>query len=185
MSLAQAIGELLAFVNSRAALPGPEQVVSSYSEWRDRFDTLDRAVWVGACRRGWEAKLPQGSGPPDRYLGLTKVPVSGRRVFVPGALRDWRNTLLALLELSEGADRDQRGAWHGEGDSPKRPRGRKPDTNPKDDQRIADAWASKQHKTYQELAKRLGRQPRDVKLALDRVRWCQRASKGGRRRRSK
>jgi hypothetical protein len=189
MSLAQAIDELLAFVDSRAALPVPEQVVSRYREWGGRFDTLDRAVWVEACRLGWESKLPQGSeGSRYHYLGLTKLPALGSRaVFEPAFLRAWKNILLALRDLAAeaGAGHDQGGAGQGEGKRPPRRRGRKPDTNPKEDQRVADAWASGQYKTYEELANALGRKERDVKLALDRVRWRERPPEAKRRRRSK
>jgi hypothetical protein len=75
------------------------------------------------------------------------------------------------------AGRDQGAAGQGEEEKPRRRRGRKPDTDPKDDQRVADAWASGRHKSHEELANALGRKERDVKLALDRARWRRRSQK--------
>jgi hypothetical protein len=66
--------------------------------------------------------------------------------------------------------RDRSGAGQGEGERPKRPRGRKHDTDPKADKRIFDAWQSGSHQTYAELAGTLGMREREVKLAIDRHR---------------
>jgi hypothetical protein len=49
-------------------------------------------------------------------------------------------------------------------------RGRPADTNEKEDRRIADAWDSGQHKTYEDLASILHIPKRDVELAIDRDR---------------
>jgi hypothetical protein len=49
-------------------------------------------------------------------------------------------------------------------------RGRPADTNAKEDRRIADAWDSGQHKTYEDLANILHLSKRDVELAIDRDR---------------
>jgi len=54
-------------------------------------------------------------------------------------------------------------------DAPK-PRGRKPDTNAKEDKRIADAWATGRYKRFQELADQLSKPKLAVKQAIDRNR---------------
>ena len=48
--------------------------------------------------------------------------------------------------------------------------GRKRDTDPKADKKIAEAWQTGRYKTHAELGKELGKSERDVKLALDRHR---------------
>jgi hypothetical protein len=98
MSLVQAIDELLSSVPDDGQFPWE-------GDWRDRFEALDRAVWVEACRRGWEGKLPGRSGSPDKkYLGKTALPVLGTSVvLIPVGLRAWRSALLALRRLAEEA----------------------------------------------------------------------------------
>ena len=63
---------------------------------------------------------------------------------------------------------------------PKR-RGRKPDTDPKADKRIADAWGTGRHKTYADLAHELGRPLLDVRRAIDRHRKRLKKQKAGRK----
>lgn len=63
---------------------------------------------------------------------------------------------------------------------PKR-RGREPDTDPKADKRIAEAWGTGRHKTYADLAHELGRPPLDVRRAIDRHRHRSRKRKSGRK----
>jgi hypothetical protein len=69
-----------------------------------------------------------------------------------------------------GADRNQAGTGQPEGNKGRRRRGRKPDTDPKADKRIADAWETKRFRTYAECARELRITPREVKAALDRHR---------------
>jgi hypothetical protein len=132
-----------------------------------------------APRRTAEQRRASGSwtaDPPSDYLvGLINqlYPACDRVNDLGAAYDGWTLT-----------DRDQERAWQGEGEKPRR-RGRKPDTDPRADQRIAEAWATGQHKTYAQLAEAKGITEREVKLALDRTRWRQRSSKGGRQRRSK
>lgn len=100
-ALCKAIDDLLAFGEEPLA-PIPYE-----GERRDRFDELDGAVWVEACRMGCEAKLPQESDPNFHYLGETKLP--GFWAQSPSAfhldkhdrLRRWKNRLLALRRLAE------------------------------------------------------------------------------------
>jgi len=68
------------------------------------------------------------------------------------------------------ADRDQSGARQGEGGKGERPRGRKSDTDPKADKRVADAMRVGHYRTYAECAKALGMTPREVERAIDRDR---------------
>ena len=49
----------------------------------------------------------------------------------------------------------------------KRKRGRKPDTDLKEEQRIVAAWKTGRHKTYEECASALGRTPREISRAVD------------------
>jgi hypothetical protein len=53
---------------------------------------------------------------------------------------------------------------------PKRPGGRPSDTDPKEDRRVAEAWRTGQYATYEQLANAIGKERRDVKLAIDRDR---------------
>jgi hypothetical protein len=48
--------------------------------------------------------------------------------------------------------------------------GRPSDTDPREDQRIAEAWRTRQYATYEALASAIGKTKRDVKLAIDRHR---------------
>jgi hypothetical protein len=57
-----------------------------------------------------------------------------------------------------------------EGAKPRPRRGRKPDTDPKADQRVADAWETGSYTTYADCAKALGMTRRQVERALDRHR---------------
>jgi hypothetical protein len=59
----------------------------------------------------------------------------------------------------------------------KRGRGRKPDTNPTADKRVADAWATGQYKTYERCGIALGMTKKQVKDALDRHRKRQPAKR--------
>ena len=52
----------------------------------------------------------------------------------------------------------------------KKKRGRNIETNPKDDKQTYDAWKSGQHNQIEDLANKLGKQKRDVQLAIDRHR---------------
>jgi hypothetical protein len=56
--------------------------------------------------------------------------------------------------------------------------GRKPDTDPKADKRIVDAWKTGRYKTYEQLAKALGGMTKkQVKRAIDRHRHPTKARK--------
>lgn len=48
--------------------------------------------------------------------------------------------------------------------------GRRLKYDPKDDQKIAEAWMTKEHRTFKDLAMALGRKPKEVKLAFERHR---------------
>jgi hypothetical protein len=52
----------------------------------------------------------------------------------------------------------------------RRKRGRPRDTNLKEDKRVFDAWQTRQHMTYADLARALGKGEREVKAAIDRER---------------
>jgi len=92
MSLAKAIDDLLAFVPD-------DQPIPREGERRDRFEALDRAVYVEACRLGLEGKLLP---PSPEKLGLTNLPgLWTTAVFVPTGLRAWKNSLLTLRMLAE------------------------------------------------------------------------------------
>jgi hypothetical protein len=69
-----------------------------------------------------------------------------------------------------GASRNQAGTGQPAGDKGKRRRGRKPDTDPKADKRIADAWGTQHYRTYADCARELGNSAKEVKAALDRHR---------------
>ena len=98
-SLTEAIDALLAHVPDNSLLPYA-------SERRKRFDELDRAVWIAACRLGYEGKLPPASGERGG-LGLTHLPgdtfVNGD--FMPIGVRWWTNHLLALRALATNIGR--------------------------------------------------------------------------------
>jgi hypothetical protein len=53
---------------------------------------------------------------------------------------------------------------------PKKPTGRPPDTDPKEDQRLAEAWASGKYTRLADLAREFGMKKADVVKALDRHR---------------
>jgi hypothetical protein len=62
----------------------------------------------------------------------------------------------------------------------RRPKGGRPsDTNETEDRRIAEAWMTKQHGTYEELALALGKTKLDVKRAIDRHRHRAGKTKAG------
>jgi len=98
-SLTEAIDALLAHVPDNSLLPYA-------SERRKRFDELDRAVWIAACRLGYEGKLRPASGERGG-LGLTHLPgdtfVNGD--FMPIGVRWWTNHLLALRALATNIGR--------------------------------------------------------------------------------
>lgn len=56
-------------------------------------------------------------------------------------------------------------------------RGRPADTDPRQDERIHDAWETATYRTYAELANELGKTKREVKLAIDRMRQRRNRSK--------
>ena len=51
--------------------------------------------------------------------------------------------------------------------NPKRKRGRKLDTDLKEEKRIADAWQNGQYKTFEECGRALGKTKREIHLAID------------------
>jgi hypothetical protein len=77
-----------------------------------------------------------------------------------------------------GAETETR---QGEREKPKGRRGRKPDTDPKADKRVADAWRSGQYPTYADCGKALGKSAKEIKKALDR----ERHREGGKRPRAR
>jgi hypothetical protein len=72
----------------------------------------------------------------------------------------------AVIEQREGTGGDKGPAAA----KPQRKRGRKPDTDPIGDKRVWDAWQTRQHKSYAELANALGKTKREVMQAIDRHR---------------
>jgi hypothetical protein len=66
--------------------------------------------------------------------------------------------------------RGRSGSCRGEGEKPNAKRGRKPDTDPMVDKRVADAWGTGRYKTYEECGNALGMTKKDVKRAIDRDR---------------
>ena len=75
--------------------------------------------------------------------------------------RNASGKVLPTAEKAEGA---------GGSDGRQKRRGRKPDTDPKADKRVWDAWQSGEHKDHEQLAVALGMTRREAKLALDRYR---------------
>lgn len=77
-------------------------------------------------------------------------------------------------QTSGTADRNQAesGQSEGDGEHGKRrsSRGRKPDTDAKQDKRIWDAWHTGRYQEYAELARELRLRPREVERAIDRHR---------------
>lgn len=69
-----------------------------------------------------------------------------------------------------GAGRDQDQDGQVEGDKPKRPRGRKPDTDHRKDKTIWTAWKTGRFKTLEELGVAYGMTKIQVRQALDRHR---------------
>jgi hypothetical protein len=69
-----------------------------------------------------------------------------------------------------GAPGDQGGAGQAERGKSRGRRGRKPDTDPKDDKRVADAWSTGEYRTYEQCGSALGRTKKQVKDAIDRHR---------------
>jgi hypothetical protein len=69
---------------------------------------------------------------------------------------------------------------HAEGHKRRGKRGRKPDTDPEADQRVADAWGTGQYKTYEQCGNALEMTKEQVKNAIDRHRH----RSAGKRRRS-
>jgi hypothetical protein len=72
--------------------------------------------------------------------------------------------------VGAGRTSDPGGAGQAEGDKTKRRRGRKPDTDPKADKRVADAWGTGNFKTHEECGRALELTKKQVKDALDRHR---------------
>jgi hypothetical protein len=83
--------------------------------------------------------------------------------------------------VAAGCTSDQGEAGQGEGAKRKGKRGRQPDTDPKADQRVADAWGTGRYRTYEDCARALGVSKKQVKDAIDRHRH---RSPGKRRRRT-
>jgi hypothetical protein len=69
-----------------------------------------------------------------------------------------------------------------ENQKPKGKRGRKPDTDPKMDSRVADAWQTGQYRTYAECGREFRMNKKQVKQAIDRHRKRQPAEAGKRHR---
>jgi hypothetical protein len=170
----QAIDDLLGFVQDKR----PPECFVLHSELLRQFDELDRKVWVEAHRAGMEDKLPRPAtaGRWD-YLGKTNLPgtvYQGFRVAPAYVIRSWRNDLLATRDLAAALNCGQDGAEQGLGAGPsgkrRMRRGRRPDTDPKADERVWDAWQSGGHQTHEQLAAALGKPKREVERALDRHR---------------
>jgi hypothetical protein len=69
-----------------------------------------------------------------------------------------------------GAGRNHARIKPAEGDKGRRRRGRNPDTDPKADKRVADAWGTRAYRTHEECGRALGMTKKQVKDALDRHR---------------
>jgi hypothetical protein len=189
--LVQAIDDLFAFVNARPAI-FPTEVRA--------FTPLDREVAVLARQCGLADALPQQGElagrlpdslahrpafPPPKFIGETNLPgdwMNDDDSFIHVPKGPWGDKMLtlrahavALVEAEvqpRGANipGNQGEADQLEGSERKRRRGRKPDTNPKADKRVADAWRTRQYKTYEECSNALGLSEKHVKHALDRHR---------------
>jgi hypothetical protein len=91
-----AIDELLSFVLDLAN--GPNFPLPRNGAWKDRFDALDRAVWLETCKMGLEGKLPATAG---EYLGKTHLPVKKVMFgFFFLRMQDWQKEMLDLRALA-------------------------------------------------------------------------------------
>jgi hypothetical protein len=129
-----------------------------FGEGGFKGETWDRLIeWLEAEHgKTWDAT---SSGKPEDHSLTTGL----------GQILDW---------LAEAA-RPPKGAGIGGRPHPKgkRGRGRKPDTSPKADKRVADAWATGQYKTYEGCGIALGMTKKQVKDAIDRHRKRQPAKR--------
>lgn len=165
----------------------PLRVKQGIQEWEQQFRGGGWLRWL------WEA-LPSPSTEPGEQQG-SFPPAQARRLADLGSLHPAdpyggyavanyaSAAALALSVLDEAAsppvpsgDREHGKVVDGQGSKGKRPRGRKPDTDAKADQRVADAWRSGRYRTLADLARELKVTGRDVELALDRVRWRERSN---------
>lgn len=98
--LQKRIDDLLALFEGDEAIP-------TEGDRRNQFDSRDRAVWVEATKWQLDRHLPEESvgGELVKHLGMTNLPGVWTlipRVFQPFT-SEWRNRLLALRSLADGA----------------------------------------------------------------------------------
>lgn len=137
-----------------------------------------RCAWVASSLMGVPGiKLPSW-GKPWAKLTDTEVALSDLCKELCGFLLPiWRDSLIGprcdqaqAARLQEFGEAVEKTAALLPGKSRKKPRGRPRDTDPEEDARMARAWESGAYKTYADLASAWKTSPRNVQLAIDRVR---------------
>ncbi len=160
---------------------GPEKVwIDSIFRvaWEHRSDILLRA------QKGIGGKLPGGC-----FVSFLPMNPFRASVVLIDALMDEAGEHVDALESAraptERTDKaddaggedtiDERGKRNASSDAPPKrkigkTRGRIPDTDKKEDQRIVDAWGTRQYRTYEELGREIGKTKSEVGRAIDRHR---------------
>jgi hypothetical protein len=136
-------------------------------------------------RGHWQAMAATGGNVPQSPAFLARqkdwrisIPLTEVDDF-PLCPRDVFEAYGEVIRFWDGHIKQENGE-RTEGSKPKRRRGRKPDTDAKKDQRVAEAWQSGQYKTHEQCGQAIGMTRKQVKHALDR----HRKRPGGKRRRT-
>jgi hypothetical protein len=87
------------------------------------------------------------------------------------AVRSLEDSIVAQLNRRSAKALGESKSEGKAGAGAKKPRGRRPDTDPKEDKRVADAWKTGRYPTYQNLGLELHMTEREARLAVDRHRW--------------
>jgi hypothetical protein len=163
--------------------------VEDFIRWIDNELLLDEKLFSGDRRAASDGRRVRNAYRLVMKLGLTDAPPEPRGTFSHhdelAALRSLRLTCQRTLDrrsnqdavVRAGAAGDQSDAAHRKGAKQKGQRGRKLDTDPKADKRVADAWTTGQYKTYRECAAALGMPEKKVRAAIDRHRHRTRNSR--------
>jgi len=142
-------------------------------EKQQRFEALDRAVWLSARRLNLQAELPR-QRPGGVHLGLTKLPVLIRfGELVLFFLSDWEKALVDLRAIAATQLAAESLPARETGESGQRRRkgcGRPVSTDFQQDKLIWEAWHTHHYRTFQELADELKMSKHEVELAIIRAR---------------
>jgi hypothetical protein len=169
------LDEMMLFVAKHGYDPRSGRDLSALSQnEKDELYLLDARLGKAAENAKISLPSPEGNHPDGGYLSksglrfMDKYPHQGFHV---SPTSTWLAQMKALRQVAvEPTSGNLSPTSTAEVKSKRSNRGRKPDTDPKADEQVWNAWRTGEHKTLQQLGSALEKDKKEVERAIDRHR---------------